>query len=154
MTCTNLCQDSGDPGDQNLRYLSLHCPTPQLCSSGVSSIATQAQQKKKQRISIMPASYKSDGSTKHSTKVMATLQWKASLNAIKALLPKKKRKRPTGDTISLSDTSSNKSNEPSIIDGSTGTGEAEEAADVKLSMLPFSFCDQKKKYAHYNAQNV
>jgi hypothetical protein len=31
--------------------------------------------------------------------------------------------------------------------------EAEEAADVELGMSPFSPCD-KKKDAHYNAQNV
>ena len=113
----------------------------------------------------MPASRKSDGSTKCSTKVMATLKQKAS-NVVKALLPKKKRKGPTVDTILLTDTSSNKSDESPIIDGSTGqtdmreaeeveeVEEPEEAADVELGMSPFSSCDQKKKYAHYNAQNV
>jgi hypothetical protein len=68
-------------------------------------------------------------------------------------LPKKKRKGPTRDTILFSDTSSNKSNEPSIIDGSTGqtdmgeVEEAEEAADVELGMSPFCFCDQKKEHS-------
>jgi len=109
----------------------------------------------------MAASRKSDGSTKRSTKVIATLKRKAS-NVVKALLPKKKRKGPTRDIISLTDTSSNKSDESSIIDGSTGqtdtreaeeAEEVEEAADVELGMLPFSSCDQKK-YAHYDAQNV
>ena len=112
----------------------------------------------------MAASRKSDGSTKRSTKVIATLKRKAS-NVVKALLPKKKRKGPTRDIISLTDTSSNKSDESSIIDGSTGqtdtreaeeveeVEEVEEAADVELGMLPFSSCDQKK-YAHYDAQNV
>ena len=106
----------------------------------------------------MAASRKSDGSTKRSTKVMATLKRKAS-NVVKALLPKKKRKGPTGDIISLTDTSSNKSDESSIIDGSTGqrdtreVEEVEEAADVELGVLPFSSCDQKK-YAHYNAQSI
>ena len=77
---------------------------------------------------------------------MATLKQKES-NVVNAILPKKKRKGPTGCTIALSNTNSNKSDEPSIIDGSTGTGEAEEveeveeAADVELGMLPFSFCD-------------
>ena len=81
----------------------------------------------------MPASHKSDGSTKCSTKVVATLKRKAS-KVVKALLPKKKRKGPTGDTISLSDTSSTKSNEPSIINKSTG--DVEEEADAELGMSP------------------
>jgi hypothetical protein len=106
----------------------------------------------------MPASRKSDGSIKRTTKVVATLKRKAS-KVVKALLPKKKRKGPTGDTISLSNTSSNKSDEPSIIDSSTGQTDAEEAeeveeaADAQLGMSPLSSCD-KKRDAHYDAQNI
>lgn len=89
----------------------------------------------------MPASHRSDGSMKHSTKVMATLKWKAS-KVIKALLPKKKRKGLTGDAISLSDTSSTKSNEPSIIDESTS--DMEEGADAELGMSPLYSYNKKE----------
>ncbi|KAF8497259.1 hypothetical protein F5888DRAFT_1803834 [Russula emetica] len=87
----------------------------------------------------MPALHKTNGSTKHSTKVAATLKRKAS-KVVKALVPKKKRKGPTGSTVSLSDTSSNNSDEPSIIDGSSRTTvqtdmEEEEGADVELERL-------------------
>jgi hypothetical protein len=64
--------------------------------------------------------------------------------AVKELLPKKKRKGPTGDTISfisLSDTSSTKSSEPSIIEESTTC--AEEGADAELGMLPLHSYNKK-----------
>jgi len=52
----------------------------------------------------MPASRKSDGSTKGSTKIAGALKRKAS-KVIKAILPKKKRKGPTDDTVSLASAS-------------------------------------------------
>jgi hypothetical protein len=52
----------------------------------------------------MPASRKSDGSTKSSTKIAGALKRKAS-KVVKAFLPKKKRRGPTDDTVSLVSTS-------------------------------------------------
>jgi hypothetical protein len=93
----------------------------------------------------MPTSHKSDGSTKRTKKVAATLKRKAS-NIIKAILPKKKRKGPTGDTISetlsltSAETSSSKSNEPIIVDGDSDIAEEEENSDKELGMSSFHSC--------------
>jgi len=78
-----------------------------------------------------------------STKGTATLKRKQS-KVVKAPLPKKRR-GPTRDTILLSDTSSNESDNPSIIDSSTVQTdiEEEEGADIELGMSPFIFYEKK-----------
>jgi hypothetical protein len=87
----------------------------------------------------MPAPQKPDKATEHTTRSVATLKWKVS-NASKAQLPQKKMKGLTGDIVSLSDTSSDKSNDPSIIDSSTIQKDTEKhkGADIELGMSPFN----------------
>ena len=98
----------------------------------------------------MPASHKSDGSTKGSTKITGALKRKAS-KVIKAILPKKKRRGLTDDdTTSVAstlpgmptDTCDNgpsnastvvDSNESIIVDIESDTGD--ENADAELGTL-------------------
>jgi len=87
----------------------------------------------------MPASHKSDGSTKHSTKVIATLKQKV----VNALLLKRRGKDQ------LSDTSSTKSNEPSIIEESTT--DVEEGADAELGMSPLHSYNKEELITMFRA---
>jgi hypothetical protein len=99
----------------------------------------------------MPASHKSNGSTKVSTNITTASKWKAS-KIMTAGLSKKKQKGPTQeshrDMISLSSIETtgsiakSASDELTIIpDGQTNTEDkeqtdTEESADAELSMLP------------------
>ena len=98
----------------------------------------------------MPSSHKSDATTKTSTKVATALKRKAS-KIIRAVLPKKKQKGPTGDTISLLSTESteivtelagNGSKEPTVVNSDNEERDIEESEDAKLG-TPLFFSEKK-----------
>ena len=82
-----------------------------------------------------------------STKGVATLKQKES-KVIKAQLPKK-RKGPTGDSIFISDTSSDESDRPSTVNNGTiqmdSEGDNEERGDIELGMSAFNTYEKEKK---------
>ena len=95
----------------------------------------------------MPSSRKSDGSIKTSTKITNALKRKAS-KLVKAVLPKKKRKGPTGDTVSLSSTETteivaesvaNRSDEPTLVLSDDPQTDTEENEDAELGMPRLQF---------------
>ena len=78
-------------------------------------------EKKKPTLQNMPALRKSDGSTKVSMKIAGALKQKAS-KVIKAILPKKKRRGPTNDTVLLASTSPETPTQTSDNDDDTQPG--------------------------------
>lgn len=94
--------------------------------------------------------------SKRGTKGIVKTQKRKASKVVKGLSLKKKRKGPTGDTISLSsetiDAISSNSGEPSIVEGITSQTDVEEGSDVELGTLPFNSCNNKNTY-HY-VQNV
>ena len=95
----------------------------------------------------MPSSCKSDGSIKTSTKITMALKWKAS-KLVRAVLPKKKQKGPTGDTRSLLSTEtteiiaesiSNRSEEPTVVLSNNLDTDTEENVDAELGTPLYMF---------------
>ena len=135
--------------------------TVQFQSSELMHTQTQQKWKKKKTNTLMPASCKSDGSTKGSTNITGALKQKA-LKVIKAILPKKKRKGLTDDdTTSIASTLPGTptqtcdngpskastivdSNEPTIINIESDTGD--EDADAELDTLSLYWCCEKNSY--------